>query len=664
MKTMLGRTRQLALLMLALGGSAAAEVTSFEEGALSGSLAKDVLTLRNGEIETLWRVGAGVVGPVDSALWKRAGFCPVGVPEAGDWTWTATFSKRRDLPVSEPALVAQLNGSNGSEDVAYRFRLFEGVPAVEWRREAKPGTTISGDSLLLAVEAMAEEPPRFSSVQLQDHTDRHGKKDNLVQVTAHDLVGGPFKVAANVAFLGSGEGGVTFVKMAPLPHARAVEAAEDFTWDGTTLQWRGPGVNPVSGQGYPCAVIFHGADRASRIAALQDYYRCLRTYEPGRDGLLLSNTWGDRSRDAKIGEEFLMAEIKAGAELGVDVMQVDDGWQKGRTQNSATVTRSKAGVWSGFWRTDPEFWSAHPERLPNGLDPIAAAAKAKGLHLGIWYAPDSEDEFANWKRDADRILELHQAHGADYFKLDSITMTSPQAEWNVQQLLRRVIEESKGKIVVDLDVTAGVRPGYLGAVTCGTVFVENRYTDWGSYVPHQTLRNFWSLSEFVDPVRLRMEFLNNTRNVEKNEGKGDLAPAAYPPGYLFATVMCGSPLAWFEVSELPEAYAEEVGALVRIWRDHRAALHGGHLIPIGAEPDGHQWTGFASVAKDRKSGYLLVLRETNGEDTWETAVPFLEGRALTIEKLAGGGEVRAGNGTLAVTLPEPRSFVFLRFEVE
>ena len=224
--------------------------------------------------------------------------------------------------------------------------------------------------------------------------------------------------------------------------------------------------------------------------------------------------------------------------------------------------------------------------------------------------------------------------------------------------------ETDGRVVFDADATAGLRPGYYGTNNVGPIFLENRYTDWKRYWPHHTMRNLWTLSPHVDPVRLRMEFLNNTRNVEKNAGKGDLAPAAYPPAYLFATVMFGSPLAWMEVSELPEAYAEEVGALVKVWREHRAALHGGHLIPIGAEPDGRQWTGFASVAKDRQSGYLLVLRETNEVPTWETEIPLLKDGAVRFEKLAGEGEVKAGVGNVSVTIPNPRQFVLLRFEVD
>jgi alpha-galactosidase len=46
-----------------------------------------------------------------------------------------------------------------------------------------------------------------------------------------------------------------------------------------------------------------------------------------RDGLFLSNTWGHRSRDARINADFIAREVEAGTRLGVDVVQIDDGWQ-------------------------------------------------------------------------------------------------------------------------------------------------------------------------------------------------------------------------------------------------------------------------------------------------------------------------------------------------
>jgi len=225
--------------------------------------------------------------------------------------------------------------------------------------------------------------------------------------------------------------------------------------------------------------------------------------------------------------------------------------------------------------------------------------------------------------------------------------------------MNKVIEESKGTVVIDLDVTAGVRPGYLGAVSVGTVFVENRYTDWKSYWPHKTLRNFWQLTEFVDPVRLRMEFLNSFRNAKKYKDN-PLAPSTYPPSYLFASVMFSSPLAWFEVSELPKEFADDIKPLIKKWRANRVAIHRGDIIPIGDTPSGNSWTGFSSIAKDRQSGYAVIFRELNDQTSATINIPFLT-TDKNVEILHGDGKAELKQGKLKVELTKPRSFIFLKF---
>src|SRR5205814_4827859 len=100
------------------------------------------------------------------------------------------------------------------------------------------------------------------------------------------------------------------------------------------------------------------------------------------------------------------------------------------------------------------------------------------------------------------------------------------------------------------------------------------------YWPHHTLRNLWMLSQSVDPVRLRMDFLNNARNTEKYQND-PLAPAAYDAAYLFATIMFSSPLGWFEVSQLPPQYVESASKLIAVWKQRREKLFAGQILPIG-----------------------------------------------------------------------------------
>lgn len=80
-------------------------------------------------------------------------------------------------------------------------------------------------------------------------------------------------------------------------------------------------------------------------------------------------------------------EIEAAARLHADVVQIDDGWQKGITANS--IESGGAGAWDGFWASDPQFWDVDRRRFPEGLKLLCEHARHKGLRVGLWFAPDS-----------------------------------------------------------------------------------------------------------------------------------------------------------------------------------------------------------------------------------------------------------------------------------
>ncbi|NBB79030.1 MAG: hypothetical protein GVY36_06220 [Verrucomicrobia bacterium] len=307
---------------------------------------------------------------------------------------------------------------------------------------------------------------------------------------------------------------------------------------------------------------------------------------------------------------------------------------------------------TGFWSAGSDFWSVNPERFPNGLTPILDAADEHGIEIGLWYAPDSDDDFANWERDVRTILELHRAYGVRFFKIDGLKVSSVQAYKRAHRLLKAVQEGADEAIIMDLDVTGmDKRPGYLGAIPYGPIFVENRYTDRGGYSPHHTLRNLWKLAFWIDPARLRMEFLNNTRRLDRYVGD-PLAPSTYRPDYLFATVMMSNPLGWFEASNLPEDYRQQVQPLAEVWREHRDAIFTSTILPVGEEPSGQSWTGFLAVAGDQSHAYLLCLREhaKAGQYSFELPINLPGQNQITI--LHGEGDAKPVGGKLQVTMPD------------
>ena len=279
----------------------------------------------------------------------------------------------------------------------------------------------------------------------------------------------------------------------------------------------------------------------------------------------------------------------------------------------------------------------------------------------MWYAPDSYDDFANWRRDADQLLAWNHDDGIDAFKLDSVKIRSKAGEQNYAALLNRVLVASSGKILLDLDVTAETRQGYFGNIAGGPLFVENRYTDMHRYWPHQSLRNLWKLAQYVDPIRLRIEFLNSDRNVQLY-ADDPLAPSRYTAACLFATTMFASPLGWFEDSGLSPQFIASVAPLVAEWKTQREQIYHEHTIPIGEEPDGITWTGFASVAADRRGGYLLLFRELNQDASWTAPAALFAAGKYRVTMLGGDGTVeQTGDGFRAV-IPKTLGFVWVRLE--
>ncbi|SDF87682.1 alpha-galactosidase [Terriglobus roseus] len=494
---------------------------------------------------------------------------------------------------------------------------------------------------------------RLTEVTLRDVTDTHNQlvstREWMFMNNEEDILARGNIVYVEDVLSGAG---LIFLKQSPLPDARAQQSLFDLRMMASDRTVR------LTGAGYPFAVLAYSGGRSGRIRALHTYQRQLRVYEPQRDAAFLSNTWGDRNRDARINADFITKEIEAGAKLGVDAVQIDDGWQYGKSMNSAVKS---GGVWSGFWANSSHFWDVDPQRFPQGLKPLVQQAATHHMKFGLWYAPDSSDDFANWQRDANRILELWRNEGVLYFKFDSIVMSTPTAEQHVQQMFDRILAESKGAITIDLDVTAGRRPGYFGMIEGGTTFVENRYTDFHRYYPHMTLRNLWQLSEFVDPIRLRMEFLNNTRNTQRY-ADDPLAPANYTPDALFASVMFSSPLGWFETSSLPPAYIASAAPVIATWKRERERLFRGNIQPIGNAPDGVAWTGFASTDADNKGGYLLLFREANSNAQWTTSLPIGIAANTKLTVLAGTGTATERDGAAAVTIAKPLGYVWLRFD--
>ena len=357
-------------------------------------------------------------------------------------------------------------------------------------------------------------------------------------------------------------------------------------------------------------------------------------------------------------ERFCLAEVRKAAHLGITHFQIDDGWQVGKSPNSAVAKGSFKNIWD-----NPDYWKPDPEKYPRGLHPVVELGRELGVEICLWFNPSVQDGYADWEKDAQALVGLYDEYGIRTFKIDGLAIPDKRSESNLRRLFDRVLERTGGQVVFNLDATAGRRGGYHMFNEYGNIFLENRYTDWQNYYPYWTLRNLWMLSKYVPAEKLQIEFLNKWRNTEKYAGD-PFAPANYSFEYLFATTMAGQPLAWMEASGLPEE-ALGIGTLIEHYKEVQHDFHRGVILPVGDEPSGRSWTGFQSV--DGERGYLIFFREQNPDRKARIETWLPENSKVRLTPVLGSGKAavqKTGRrGTLEVELPAPNDYAMYRYEL-
>lgn len=393
----------------------------------------------------------------------------------------------------------------------------------------------------------------------------------------------------------------------------------------------------------------------------REWRRLYRAMWHGKEHVrVLSNTWGDRNQDKAVCHDFMMKEIARAHELGVQVVQIDDGWQLGQTANSALGV---SHVWEGYYAANPDFWKVNEKKFPQGLKSLTEYAASLGIEMGLWFSPDSSNGFANWQKDAEVLLGFYRELGVRRFKLDGVKIRDKKSERNYLRLLEALNRESGGRICVNQDITAEIRLGQIYYREHGNLFVENRYTDAGSYYPHNTLKNLWELAEYIPAGKMQFECLNNARNPDKYPADDPLAPGRYDIDYLFAVTMAASPLMWMEMSNLREEDARTLSGVIGLYRTHQAEIARGDVQPIGRKPDGMSFTGF-HVDLDAEGGYLILFREWTREEAFTYDIPQWTGRNVRIELLAtnaGEASLEAEGSRLTLQTDRQRTYVFAKY---
>jgi len=678
----LARLLTLALLLPALPLSAQpANTLTFQDCRIA--LQDGVLTLENSHIRRTfqWKNNRLTALAIeDKAIhhtWNVSPDAPDGTFPGIDETPTQgdiSISKYDQTPIKRAHLIAEVTYQVGTLEVKRVFHVYPETPAMNseyylrgsapsgWAAAATSPADVRtfnslnhGDVQAPVLERLHLNGQhwRLSTVSFNDVTDRHNnlvhRRDDLL----YSRIGQYFK--GNVFFIQDpfADQGLFLVKAAPLSYAQLGYPGCDFAVRHNTVRVVGIGIAPDEVQGdkwircYGEATgVTHGGE-FGRLQALRAYENTVRRRLPDRDEMILLNTWGDRSQGTKLGESFAIAELKAGARLGITHFQLDAGWQLSIDLASDSL-----------FKTDSQ-------KFPGGLQPVVDEGKSLGITVGLWTDPGRDYDYNHWENFPKALLAHYRRTGIRNFKFDGVNITHKEGEVRIRKMLDTVMEGTGDQAVFNLDITNHPRYGYFYFGEYGNYFLENRYTDWVNYYPHFTLRNLWMLSKYVPAQKLQIEFLNKWRNADLYAADDPLAPSRVPFDYIFAITMMGQPLAWFEATGLPQQ-AFDIAPLVKTYqKKYMWDIHQGLILPVGEEPSGTGWTGFQSLHEDE--GYLLVFREWNQQPEHTVHLWDMADKTVTCTALLGHGKdftaQTDADGAVTFQLPGPYTWALYKYTV-
>jgi hypothetical protein len=658
-------------------------------------LENEVVILENSKISRTFKWNAGniitqsLTDKVNGKAWQMNSKKPdLTFPGETEKAVNAVFTSKvvDETAIAPKHLEAEIVYSLGKLEVKRVFRLYPDCPAIAcdlyFRGESANTWIQAGTNLadMVNIEKLSagnagnnapvleklELPGRhwqLNAVEFFDVTDRFNTLVRSIRAFSYR----PNYYRGNLlyAYDNASDNGVFILKEAPASNVQLAYPGCDFIAEYGTLRTIGVGLNPADldprewKRGYGFVTGVYSGNENNGLLALRNYQKNLRLLQPGRDEMVLMNTWGDRGQDTRVRESFALAELEMGAKLGITHFQLDDGWQSGRSSNSAFKGGSLESIWN-----NPKYWEPNPEKFPNGLEPVVKKGKELGIEVCLWFNPSRDNSNEHWEKDADALIGLYKKYGIRTFKIDGVNLPDKTAELNFRKFLDKVNQATDRQVVFNLDVTAGRRGGYHYFNEYGNLFLENRYTDWTNYYPYTTLRNLWMLSKYVPAEKLQIEFLNKWRNVEKYTND-PFGPANYSFEYLFAITMVAQPLAWFEGTGLPVEAVATVAPVIKKYREIQHDLHAGSIFPIGDEPTGRSWTGFQSVQVGK--GYFIVFREANDNIKCVIKTLLKPGTSVKCITVFGKGKsfsVKAGvDGAITFELPEKNSYAMYSYSV-
>lgn len=385
-------------------------------------------------------------------------------------------------------------------------------------------------------------------------------------------------------------------------------------------------------------IVYSGRNDGMQLA-VKRFDRARYPVFPIRDLFILGNTWGpgDPLGNRFAEEPFILKEIPALANLGVDVLQIDDGWEQGGSLQDA----------HGFL-----------PKYKNGWEDIKASADRYGIRLGLWVAvrnaltSDMESDldqlgFIAWKADFD-----HLANRQDF---EDRTV-------KYREVMKHSWMKTQFTLCPEYD---NLRYGWYFAKEYGSIYFQNiqeALPEHLTMVPYHVLRQHWLMSKYFNSNKLQVMLQNPKRT---NRDRSD----AYLHGhsYCFAMGLPFIPVFFQSAQFLDDQGKQELKQLISVYKKYREDMFNCYTFPIGKVPSNDSWSGFQMINEKMDEGYILLFRELhNTEVKKEISMKFLSNKTIVITNLETGMLTQQKvkpDGTTSFSLKEPASYLFLQYSV-
>lgn len=385
--------------------------------------------------------------------------------------------------------------------------------------------------------------------------------------------------------------------------------------------------------------IVHSGGNDGLQLALKRFDRARFPIFPERDMMIINDTWGPANPggDQFAKEDYLLKEIPLLAELGIDVLRIDDGWQ------------------INPWKGEKEVFLP---QYAEGWKNINEACAKHDLKLGLWVAIQRAKQH-------DLLSNLEKAKVVTW-KVDFDLLNDRSAFEKRFAGIRELMKKSWMKTQFSFCPEYNhPRYGWYYAKEYGSIYFQNiqeALPEHLTMVPYHVLRQNWLMSKYFNSNKLQV-LLQNPKRVN---GKLSDAPQ-HDHAYCFAMGIPFVPVFFQSAQYLDEAGRKELKPLIALYKKHRKDLFESYSFPIGESPNNESWAGFQFVSDDMKKGHLLLFRELhNQEPIKQIQLKFLPGATLEITNLETGETVQnqvSADGWAKFELKNPASFAFYSYKV-